>query len=547
MRNTLTQTIPFSVTKAGLEAGREQASIGAVAQTSGGTSGYVSAGSQKRSMRGWTARTLSPKADHLPKKESLIASSRDLVMNTPLAGAAINRKVSATVGSGLALQSRIERKGLGLSDEEADAWEQNVERLWKIYAESKDVDFNRQMNFYELQRLAYYSKLLSGEVFFMTPMKMEAGGMFETRVKLIESDLCSTPTEHMYEPNIISGIKFDKSGTPIGYYFSDRFPNGKDIDYNLELQKWEFVPSHDSISGFRNVHHLFTKLRPGQTHGIPFLANIIESLKMVTRLSEAKLMHNLLQTFYTVFIRNRDGVATQEPSYDTDVLAAGTDGAAGTVKIPGEPDDNHTIELGSGSIVELDENKDITLADPGRTDTGFAAFHDSLVTTLGANLGIPRDTLLLHFQASYSSMRGEMLEFYREAQNDRAAHVLDFCQPVFEMWLYEMVAKGAISAPGFMEDKIRRKFWSQAKWGGQAIGQVDPLKETKAAIERINAGLSSREDECQTINGNDWEKTYNRKVREDKIIEANGGNPNYTFDYVPEEQKEPAEQGNAPV
>lgn len=485
--------------------------LGAIASFSGTDTGFVTTGSKKSSMRGWFTRQLSPDGDTLPKRDNMVAASRDLFMNTPMAGAIIRRLCSASIGFGLSLQSRIEREGLGISDEAADKWERNVERLWRIYAESKDVDITRQMNFYQLQGLVYMSKLLSGDVFYMLPWVPVAGFPFETRVKVIESDLCSSPLEQMLTFGVAAGIKVDSYGAPESYFFSNRYPYETEISNDLEM-KWEEIRAYDAVSGRRNVYHVFTRDRPGQRRGIPLLAHMFDSLKQLSRLSEAKLMHNLIQTFFTVFVKNQKGIASLGEGY----------GAETTVKEEGEADYNNTYEMGNANIIELDEDKDITVADPSRTDAGFDAFHNSIVTQLGASVGIPRDTLLLHFQASYSAMRGEMLEFYRTAMADRKNFALDFNQPVYEAWLFEMVSKGVIKAKGFLEDPIKRKFWSKTKWTGQGMGQIDPLKETKAAIERINANLSNHENECALINGDDWFSTFQRNVSEYRTIDASG-------------------------
>jgi capsid protein len=67
--------------------------------------------------------------------------------------------------------------------------------------------------------------------------------------------------------------------------------------------------------------------------------------------------------------------------------------------------------------------------------------------------------------------------------------------------------------------------WCKTQWGGSGQGQIDPLKETDAAIKKINYNLSNYEDEHTAIYGGDWESAFNRKVREASLIKENGQQP----------------------
>ena len=57
------------------------------------------------------------------------------------------------------------------------------------------------------------------------------------------------------------------------------------------------------------------------------------------------------------------------------------------------------------------------------------------------------------------------------------------CQPVYAWVISEAVARGYLQAPGFFDDPVRRAAWLGATWRGAPMGQLDPLKEAKAAKE----------------------------------------------------------------
>jgi hypothetical protein len=64
-----------------------------------------------------------------------------------------------------------------------------------------------------------------------------------------------------------------------------------------------------------------------------------------------------------------------------------------------------------------------------------------------------------------------------------------FCQPIYEQWLEEAVARGYIAAPGFFADPVVRAAWCRAEWHGPTQGQLDPTKEVEAAEKRVAGGI----------------------------------------------------------
>ena len=97
--------------------------------------------------------------------------SRDLARNNPLSLGAINTVCTNVVGTGLKLQAHIDRDFLGLTDEQADEWEANVEREFRLWSESSDCDASRTLNFASIQELAFRSTLENGDCFVLINTK----------------------------------------------------------------------------------------------------------------------------------------------------------------------------------------------------------------------------------------------------------------------------------------------------------------------------------------------------------------------------------------
>ncbi len=58
----------------------------------------------------------------------------------------------------------------------------------------------------------------------------------------------------------------------------------------------------------------------------------------------------------------------------------------------------------------------------------------------------------------------------------------DFCDPIYEIWMYEAVARGRIIAPGFFDNPLARKAYLGCLWIGPSQGMLDPTKEISAEV-----------------------------------------------------------------
>jgi lambda family phage portal protein len=493
--------------KGGLERIRARAAISFL--TDGG---YVVPGSSKRTMRSWHPSSKTADEDTIQKLPEIRKGCRDLAMNTPIAIAPLTREVTNAIGWGLGLQSKIDREVLNLTDEEAEKWERSTEREFKLWAESKNCDSTRTQNFYELQAHAMYNTSLSGDIFIAMPYIPKPNFPYQLCLQCIEADFVSNPNGNMETNRCAGGVEVDSNGAPIAYHV--RVPKGEYMDLQLGMtvaDEWKKIPVYGSNSSRRNVLHLYHKLRPGQRRGLPMLAPVIDTLKQLSRLTEAELAASVINSFFTVFVKTNPqtgglGEGYVEEDKETDAETT--------------PSDEKLYELGSGSVVELaGEGQSIELADPKRPNDSFEPFFLALVKQIGAALQIPFEQMMLYFSSSYSAARGAILEAWKFYRARRMWASWNLCQPVYDAFLIEAISIGRIVAPGFFDDEIIRRAWSGSAWIGPGQGQIDPLKETQAAKMRLEIPLSDHETEYAAIHGTDWEPSVNRLSRELKYME----------------------------
>ena len=153
---------------------------------------------------------------------------------------------------------------------------------------------------------------------------------------------------------------------------------------------------------------------------------------------------------------------------------------------------------------------------PKRQSSYFESFSSQITKLIGATLEIPYEVLVKNFNSSYSASRAALLEAWRLFRLKREWFINDFCQPVYEMWLFEAVSKGKIRAKNYFDSRSKMKLWSSATWIGTAQGQIDPVKEVQAAKLRIDNGFSTREKEAQELTGMDFESNLRVLERENQ-------------------------------
>ena len=213
----------------------------------------------------------------------------------------------------------------------------------------------------------------------------------------------------------------------------------------------------------------------------------------------AEITAAVISAMFTVFVKS------QNPS----------DGRPVGEMIPAEElidnADQSSIELGPGAIIDLNPGEEVQFADPKHPNTGYDDFTNATIRLIGAGLEIPPEVMMKQLTTSYSAARGALNEFWRTCSMQRDWFTDDFCQPVYEEWFAEAVARGRIHAPGFFTDPARRKAYTACAWNGPARTNLNPVQEVDAAIKRVDAGFSTAQEETAQMTGGDY--NHNIKLR----------------------------------
>lgn len=467
---------------------------------------YRSVRRDNKNTIGWDTSMGSADADTLPYMDPLRWQARDLDRNNPLASGGLDTIVDNVVATGLRVQSKVDTKILGISQEEANAWQTEAERFYYLWADSKDSDVTRYGTFWEQQALVLINTLLSGDIFTIRRFKERPGSIFGTCLQMVEADRCMTPPgKALPNGNVYGGVEVDGDGEPVRYHFLKDHPGNAFLARAVNAGEFVAVNARDASGAELCLHH-YVRRRPDQKRGVSVLAPVMEQFKQLGRYTEAELTAAVVSGMFSVFVK------TQAPGLGSG-LAGTIPGQVGHTQVT--PPGTGLTRMQSGMIVDLAPGEDVEFANPNRPNTAFDPFTASILKHIGVGLGLPHEVLVKHFTASYSASRAAIMEAWKSFRRRRQWLVSGFCQPTYAWVISEAVARGYLQAPGFFDDPLRRAAWLGATWRGAPMGQLDPLKEAKAAKEWLSIpGATTIQNVAAEQFGTDWEDNLDQTGRE---------------------------------
>lgn len=462
--------------------------------------GYKGASKNRDATTGWQTRTQDADSDILLDLPTLRERSRDLARNNPIACGAINTKVSNVVGTGLKLNSSIDRKYLGMSDDEADEWENAAEREFSIWAQSQNCDVEGTLAFIEHQELSWRATLENGDHFVLMTKVKNKDSIYDLALQHIEADRVCNENNAVDSQTLVAGVEKSKEGKPLYYHVLEGHPGSR----YAKSMKWKKLPAFGLKTGRRITLHLFHKLRAGQTRGVPDLAPVIEPLKQLDRYTDAEIDAAVKTALFALLIKTETGDGLAGLNFEE-----WKDGRKEYYK-----ESPINMKDGSSVAVGLFPDDEVTTFDPSRPNTAYDPFMKAMYVHIGMALDIPAEVMTKHFQSSYSAARAALLQAWQFVIGRRGWLATKFCQPVYEAFLTEAISKNKLSAPGFFSDPSVRAAYCGAEWIGDAQGQIDETKAVAAAADRIDLGVSNKKREAAALTGEDYDKIRRQREKE---------------------------------
>ena len=385
----------------------------------------------------------------------ITARARYLIRNNGYAANAIESWAGNVVGAGIKPSSLI-----GDADLKA-----LVQKLWLSWTDESDAE--GFTDFYGQQRRAAREVFIAGEVFFrFRPRRPEDGLTVPLQLQMIPSEMLPlTRTEVLPYGNVIrQGIEFDRIGRRVAYHFLRRHP-GDSTDPGL-VGETVRVPASEVI-------HIMDPVDAGQLRGVSRFAPAIVKLFLLDQYDDAELDRKKVAAMYALF------VTTPAPGEPFDMAEeTGADG-------------ERTMDVQPGQVVMLEPGEEIQTSAPADVGGSYEAFQYRTLLQISAALGVPYAYLSNDMlKANYSNSRLALLEFRRRVEAwQHSVMVYQLCRAVWRRWMDVAVMSGALAIPDY---ETRRGECLACSWLPPRWEWVDPLKDARAEIEQIEAGLKSR-------------------------------------------------------
>lgn len=492
---------------------------------------YEGAGRFDRELALWSPALQSVDNDVHEAKDLTDARVRDLLRNDGMVQHGGTLHKDNIVGSYYALNARPEIAMLGKDEKWQTAFQEEVETKWAIYAESSNcwLDAQRVNTFTEMVRLAVGVYLASGEVLATAEwIRDDPLRPFKTALQFVDIDRLSNPygvIDFGPPSNIRRGIERDKRGAPVAYHI--RMGHPTDFS-NVNSYLWKRVPRQTKW-GRLQVLHIYESMRPDQTRGISDMVAVLKETRMGRRYRDLKLQSAAIQATYAASIESElppeavyqalgagnlgtNDMGEMITSYATAYLSA----------IAAYTGSSKNIAIDGVKIPHLFPGTKLQLRPAGAPGDGNTGFEASLLRHLAANLGVSYEELSKDFtQTNYSSFKGGMNETRKFMASRKKLTADRFANAGYALWFEEQMAAGELDCMSGQEEDFyqpgHKEAYTAADWIGASTGQIDELKETQAANQRVAGLFTTHEDELGRL-GKDWRKVFRQIKRERDLM-----------------------------
>lgn len=493
--------------------------------------GYEGAERLGRELNSFRPRVLSADSA-MSETDKLMADARgnDLLRNVgPVQGASFIYRDSI-VGSHFRLNAHPITSVLGMDDEWADEFQQEVEAKFTLWAESDAnwVDASRSTNFTGLVRLGLCVAFAGGE-YLGTADWANDGRPYRTCIQTVDCDRLSNPMGAMDTATLRRGIERSRRGVAIAAHI--REAHQSDAHDFEKVYRWKRVPFYKPW-GRLQVLHLFEQSRADMTRGVAPMVAAIKETHMGRKFHEVTLQNAIVNASYAAAIES------ELPSQMAFASIGAEDGHDGMVQaqmamlgaIAEYSKGSRNLQIDGVKIPHLYPGSKLRMMPAGTVGGVGQSFEESLNRWISRTLGVSYEEYTNDYsKTNYSSSKASANVTRRRMAAHKRVFADRLANAVYALWLEEAIHDGSIEAakpllakdPDFFYKPLMKEAISKAGWIGASVGQVDEMKETQAAVMRIANGLSTEEIEVARL-GHDYRDVLKQRAREVKQRKALG-------------------------
>jgi len=392
-----------------------------------------------------------------------------------------------TIGTGITTQAKVQySRGDPQANESANTKIEDLKERWM-----EQADAFGQLHWYEMQALWLQRVATVGDVLLHTVHLNDPGRVLSLAYEMIEaSRLTDYGTSPIKGNEVQQGVELDPDGRVVAYHVEDG-------TYRMRVRRLEAAQCR---LGFRVD-------RPGQIRGITWMAPIMSGIWTHRDLVEYTMIARKVQAAVAVIVADspRGGKALGLPGLKRIPGASATTSLSEDPKRPIAPGMMHYVGEGSVTALQPSQNHD------------FEPLTRNLLRGIGVGFGFSYEWVSGDYQGT--SYAGGRLANQEARRRIRPVHTF-VCEhlerPVHRDFIDAALAFGKMPKPPTAQDQYAARFskphW---EWG------VNPSQEVSAAVQAVDAGLSTYRDEIES-RGGDWQEFLKQVSSEVDFGEAVG-------------------------
>lgn len=316
-------------------------------------------------------------------------------------------------------------------------------------------------NYYKAQKIAVDGMVVGGDVFIRKYRKREPRSGILLRIQILGAEYLETLVDGPLQAGgkvtgtIVNGIEYDSDNNRVAYYFK------RSLDNDI----WESLSTDPIRVPAADVIHLYREDLVGQQRGIPWLAPVLWTARDLVEYQDAQLIRQKLAAAL-MMVRKRPN--------------AGQPG-----EINNGEERPRTDVMEPGTTLWLDEDETADYLQPPSVD-GYDQATKLSLRQIAVALPVSYEALSGDLSdTNYSSGRLGWHFFNRSLEQLTWLEVVPhFCEGIMS-WLRE--------AELLMPDAL------EATHTPPKREMLDPSKEIPPTIEKIRAGLGSRQEEIRRM------------------------------------------------
>ncbi|WP_370045488.1 MULTISPECIES: phage portal protein [Salipiger] len=402
------------------------------------------AASKGRRTHGWKAPSTDADTAAGRSRKQLRFLSRDMIRNRSLAARGQAVVTGNVVGTGIMPSIRAE----------ADADTTEAMDVIRDHLLTPAIDAYGVEALPGLQRQVMNAVFSDGEVLIrrrMRDLRYEPDLRLPFQVQVMEVDfLDETITSHG-QNEVIEGIEYGPTGRAVAYHLYNVHPGD-----GLHMKGNRFTSTRVPAQQIIHVRRID---RPGQMRGVPWLAPVMMTIGELSDYQEAQILKQKIASLLAFFVE------------------AGADGQI--------YDGTKLEEVAPGAIVGLSEGQKVTPSEPPKVD-GYSDFMREGVRVIATGLGLTYESFGDLTGVNFSSGRMGRMEMDRFIQVWQQQLVIgQMCHGIsrwtLDAWPLVRLSRRLPPVPAGLD------------WTPPRRPLIDPSKEIGAAIDEIDAGLTSRQ------------------------------------------------------